>query len=510
MSAPRMDVQVDSVGIEAGAEPPDDCLLAIFGASGNLAARDLFPALYELEAKDLLPERFAVLGTARTEWSDDEFREHAKSSVKASCTYDADTWERLAGRMFYQPSDFDAPPEEDYAALGGRIGAIRDDLGIPDNLLCHLAVPPAFFGDIVHRLDDADLARSEDGWRRVIVEKPFGEDRESADALNAELLDVYGEEQIYRIDHFLGKETVQNLLVFRFGNPGFEPIWNRNYIDHIQITVAEHVGIEGRAGFYERTGVVRDMIQNHLLQLLCMTAIEPPGRYAADSVRDETAKVLEAVRPIDPDDAVRGQYGPGLVGDERVVGYRGEEGVEDDSTTNTFVAAKLCVDNWRWEGVPFYLRTGKRMERKLTEITIHFKPTPHLMFPGSAEDGRLANVLAFRLQPNEGILQTFAAKQPGPDLKIRPVEMQFRYDEAFGVVDPPRAYAWLFLDAMQGDQLLFARADWIDHAWDIVDPLVAHWAERPPEDYPNYAAGTWGPPEAAALIARDRRSWRTY
>jgi glucose-6-phosphate 1-dehydrogenase len=505
-----MDVRGETSGIQQGAEPPDDCLLLIFGASGNLAARELFPALYELEARKLLPEHFAVLGAARTEWSDDEFRDQAKRSVKASCTYDADTWERLAERLFYQPADFDAPPEKDYATLGERIGAIREELGIPDNLLCHLAVPPPFFGDIVHHLAGAGLAHSDDGWRRVIVEKPFGEDRESAEALNAELLDVYGEEQIYRIDHFLGKETVQNMLVFRFGNPGFEPIWNRNYIDHVQITVAEQVGIEDRAGFYERTGVVRDMIQNHLLQLLCMTAIEPPGRYAAESVRDETAKVLEAVRPIDPADAVRGQYGAGLVDGEQVVGYRQEHGVAKGSTTNTFVAAKLAIDNWRWEGVPFYLRTGKRMERKLTEVTIHFKPTPHLMFPASAENGRLANVLAFRLQPNAGILQTFAAKQPGPDLKIRPVQMQFRYDEAFGVKDPPRAYAWLFLDAMQGDQLLFARADWIDHAWDVVDPLVTHWAENPPDEVPNYAAGTWGPPEAAALMARDQRRWGTY
>lgn len=505
MSDPRMKLEVDSPGLERGSARPDDCVLVIFGASGDLAGRELLPALFELEAKDLLPERFAVVGTARTGWDDDAYREEMRNAVHRHCHFDDDTWDGLARRLFYQPADFET--EGDYEALGERIAAVRGDLGIPDDVLFHLAVPPAFFGDIVHRMEDAGLSRSDDGWRRVIVEKPFGEDRASADALNAELLDVFGEEQIYRIDHFLGKETVQNMLVFRFGNPGFEPIWNRNYIDHVQITVAEDIGIGGRAAFYERTGVVRDMIQNHLLQLLCMTAIEPPGRYAAGPVRDETVKVLEAVRPIDPADAARGQYGPGLVDGQKVVGYRGEDGVAEDSTTDTFVAAKLAIDNWRWEGVPFYLRTGKRMERKLTEIAIHFKPTPHLMFPDGSGGERLANVLAFRLQPNEGIFQTFAAKQPGPDLKIRPVQMRFCYDEAFGVEDPPRAYSWLFLDAMQGDQVLFARADWIGHAWDIVDPLVDRWAENDPDDYPNYEAGSWGPPEAAALIARDGRRW---
>lgn len=507
MSEPRMGVQVGSPGLEPGSHPPDDCVLVIFGASGDLAGRELLPALFELAAKDLLPERFVVVGTARTDWDDDAYRDEMRDAVRRHCNFDADTWKGLADRLFYEPADFEA--EGDYEALGSRIAAVREDRGIADNLLFHLAVPPAFFGDIVHRMDDAGLSRSERGWRRVIVEKPFGEDRASADALNAELLDVFGEEQIYRIDHFLGKETVQNMLVFRFGNPGFEPIWNRNYIDHVQITAAEDIGIGGRAGFYERTGVVRDMIQNHLLQLLCMTAIEPPGRYAAGPVRDETAKVLEAIRPIDPDDAVRGQYGPGLVDGDKVVGYRGEDGVAEDSNTDTFVALKLGIHNWRWEGVPFYLRTGKRMQRKLTEITIHFKPTPHLMFPEGAAGERQANVLAFRLQPNEGIFQTFAAKQPGPDLRIRPVQMQFCYDEAFGVEDPPRAYSWLFLDAMQGDQILFARADWIGHAWDIIDPLVGSWGENPPGDYPNYEAGGWGPPEAAALIARDGRRWRT-
>jgi len=382
---------------------------------------------------------------------------------------------------------------------------------IPNNVMFHLAVPPALFGPIAGRLGAAGLATSEHGWRRLVVEKPFGRDRTSARDLNRQLREVFGEEQIYRIDHFLGKETVQNMLVFRFANPSFEPVWNRNYIDHVQITVAEDIGIGTRANFYEQTRVVRDMVQNHLLQLLCLTATEPPVSYQATSLRDETVKVLEAVTvvPVDLDGgAARGQYGEGLLDGQRVCGYREEAGVPGDSTTETYAAIKVTLDNWRWAGVPFYLRTGKRLTRKLTEVAIQFKPTPHLMFP--VEGGRPSHqsVLVFEVQPNEGIVQTLAAKQPGPDLALRTVTMNFRYAEAFGVEEPPRAYAWLLLDVMQGDQTLFARTDWIDRAWQIIDPIVERWASEPALQFPNYAAGSAGPAAADQLMQRDGRRWR--
>ena len=507
MSREGTRVEAEGAGIEKGELPADPCVMVIFGASGDLAARELLPSLYELHYQGLLPDAFAVVGSARSNWDDTEYRERMRRAVRRDCAYDDDVWRDLARRLFYLPVDLTSAPDEDYAALRRRIEEVRRELGLPDNVLFHLAVPPALFPDIVHRLKHGGLASSEGGWRRLVVEKPFGEDRASARELDAALRAAFDEGQIYRVDHFLGKETVQNMLVFRFGNPGFEPIWNRDYIDHVQITVSEAIGIGGRAAFYEETGVVRDMVQNHLLQLLCMTAVEPPVRFEGAAVRDETAKVLDAVRPLDVDtDAVRGQYGAGSVDGESVPGYRGEDGVGETSDTPTFAALKLQLDNWRWAGVPFYLRTGKRMSEKLTEVVIRFKPTPHRMFQG-ADDGH-ANQLAFRLQPDEGILRTFVAKQPGPGVTIQPVRMNFRYDEAFGVEEPPRAYAWLLLDAMQGDPTLFARADWIDRAWRIVDPVVERWEEEPPGNFPNYEAGSWGPGEADALLARDGRRWR--
>ena len=381
-------------------------------------------------------------------------------------------------------------------------------MGIPDNVLFHLAVPPALFGPIAGRLGASGLAPGVGGWRRLVVEKPFGHDRASARELDRRLREVFGEDQIYRVDHFLGKETVQNMLVFRFANPSFEPVWNRNYIDHVQITVAEDIGIGTRAAFYEQTGVVRDMVQNHLLQLLCLTAIEPPVHFDGASLRNETAKVLDAVSAGVDGVAVRGQYGGGEVGDERVAAYREEDGVPADSTTATFAAIRLMIDNWRWSGVPFYLRTGKRLARKLTEVAIRFKPTPHLMFPVTSGQPAHGSVLVFRLQPDEGIVQTLAAKQPGPDLSLSTVTMNFRYAEAFGVDEPPRAYAWLLLDAMQGDQTLFARADWIDKSWQIIDPIVDRWASERPADFPNYPAGSQGPASADSMIRRDGRRWR--
>jgi glucose-6-phosphate 1-dehydrogenase len=486
---------------------PDPCLMVIFGASGDLTARSLVPSLFELDAKGLLPEQFAVLGFARRDWGDDGFRERMRQAVEEQCDeFDSSRWEAFAARLHYLPGDF--TKDSDYSDLAGRIGEIRRAADLPDNVFFHLAAPPAFFGTIVERLEAAGLAQADSGWRRLVIEKPFGEDRDSARELQAKLQSVFAEEQIYRIDHFLGKETVQNMLVFRFANPGFEPVWNHRFIDHVQITVAEELGIGTRGTFYEKTGVVRDMIQNHLLQLLCMTAMEPPVAYNPQSLRDETVKVLRAIRPPAPEECVCGQYGPGEVGGEQVPGYRGEDEVAAESTTSTFAAVKLEVGTWRWSGVPFYLRTGKRLARKLTEVSVHFKPTPHLMFPLGNGHPRHQNVLTFRVQPEEGILQRFVAKQPGSEIQLTPVTSRFLYANAFGITSPPRAYAWLLLDVMEGDQTLFTREDWIDQAWSIVDPVVERLADDPPKDLPNYAAGTWGPKAAADLLTRDGREWK--
>lgn len=509
---PGVGVRCRDTGVSS-AERVDPCVFVLFGASGDLGRRQIVPSLLELAAKDLLPEPFAVLGAAKSGWDDAAFRRRMEEALEREVDHGdlpseavRSAWDDLVSRLHYLPVDVTSGPEDDYRALARKLREVRETHGLPDNALFHLAVPPSFFTEIVEKLGESGLATSREGWRRLVVEKPFGEDRASARELDDRLLQVFPEDRIYRIDHFLGKETVQNLLVFRFANPAWEPVWNRNYIDHVQITAAEDIGVGRRSGFYEETGVVRDMVQNHLLQLLCMTAIEPPVRCLGTSVRDETVKVLRAVEPVDPvRDFVGGQYGPGEVAGEVVPGYRGAEGVDPESTTPTYAALELRVDNWRWAGVPFYLRTGKRMTRKLTEIVIQFRPTPHAMFPGQDEAHR--NVLAFRLQPHEGIVQRFAAKRPGPSLRLEPVQMNFRYASAFGVDQPPRAYAWLLLDAMRGDQTLFARSDWIQEAWSIVDPIVDHWNDARGDELPNYEAGSWGPEAAGELLAREGREW---
>ena len=500
---------VQERGLRRGG-PIDPCVMVIFGAAGDLTRRELLPSLFELHRKQLLPARFALVGFSQGNWDSMVFRDEMRRAVEKSCGGVPD-WESFAQRLSFVRGDATSAPAEGYAALTAEIDRVRSVFGIPANVLFHMAVPPALFGTIAARLGACGLARSDDGWRRLVVEKPFGKDRASAQALDRQLQDVFGEDQIYRIDHFLGKETVQNMLVFRFANPSFEPVWNRNYIDHVQITVAEDIGIGTRAAFYEQTGVVRDMVQNHLLQLLCMVAMEPPISYDASLLRNETVKVLDAINvmPIDIDEgAVRGQYGPGELSGQRVPGYRQEAGIPDDSVTSTFAAIKLTLDNWRWADVPFYLRTGKRLARKLSEVAIQFKPTPHLMFSSAGIRPGHQSALVFELQPDEGIVQTLAAKQPGPDLAVRTVTMNFGYAEAFGVEEPPRAYAWLLLDVMQGDQTLFARADWIDKAWQIVDPLVARWAVESPVAVPNYAAGSAGPDASRQMLERDGRQWR--
>jgi glucose-6-phosphate 1-dehydrogenase len=507
-SHPPTQISPAAMGMSKG-KPPEPCLMVLCGASGDLAGRELLPALYELATRELLPEPFALVGFAVDDWDDDEYRRRMRKKVEEQGAVDPAAWERFARHLHYVPGDFTAPADGDYAKLAARVGEVRDDLGIPDHVFFHFAVPPALFAVLARRLGECGLARSEGGWRRLVVEKPFGEDRASALALDRDLRGIFAEEQIYRIDHFLGKETVQNMLVFRFANPSFEPIWNRNYIDHVQITVAEELGIGTRAGFYEHTGVVRDMVQNHLLQLLCMVAVEPPLAFDATALRNETLKVLQAIRPPAPGDCVRGQYAAGRIGDEAVPGYRQEPGVADGSDTATFAALRLTLDNWRWEGVPFYLRTGKRMARKLTEVAVEFKPTPHLMFPREAGRPLHRHQLAFRLQPEEGVLQTYIGKRPGPDLRLVPVTSHFLYADTFGIERLPRAYSWLLLDVMQGDSTLFARSDWIDAAWSIVDPLVERWQAPPAGGFPNYDAGTWGPPAADRLLRADGRAWRT-
>jgi glucose-6-phosphate 1-dehydrogenase len=502
-----MAFEVREPGLRRG-RPCEPCVMVIFGAAGDLARGDLVPSLYELHRKGLLPERFAAIGFSRSRWDSARYRDEMCRAVRESCGSSRE-WDGFASRLSFVSGDASAPG--DYAALARAIETVRSELGIPGNVFFHLAVPPNLFPAIVENLGASGLARADDGWRRLVVEKPFGRDRESARDLDRRLREVFGEDQIYRIDHFLGTETVQNMLVFRFANPSFEPVWNRNFIDHVQITVAEDIGIGTRANFYEQTGIVRDMVQNHVLHLLCLAALEPPVRFDADSLRNETAKVLDAIVPPPLEDGatpVRGQYGEGVVDGGKVAGYRAEDGVPPGSTTPTYAAMRLTIDNWRWADVPFYLRTGKRMPRKLTEVAIQFKPTPHAMFGQPQGRPRYRSVLAFELQPDEGIVQDVAAKQPGPDLEVQPVRMVFRYAEAFGVEEPPRAYAWLLLDVMQGDQTLFARADWIDKAWQIVDPIVQRWESEPPARFPNYAAGTAGPAEATELLAREGRRWR--
>lgn len=504
MTAPALTVDAKGLGRAA---PPERCIVVIFGAKGDLTRRELLPSLYELAHEDLLPRDFALVGFSRGDWDDDRFRAAMREAVRAECDFDEAAWCKFATYLSFIPGDITSPVEGDYARLRAKLAALSGDGQVPDNVLFHLAVPPDHFGTIIERLGAAGLARSEHGWRRLLIEKPFGRDRDTALELDRGMRQVFTEDQIYRIDHFLGKETVQNMLVVRFANPSFEPIWNRNYIDHVEITVAEDIGIGTRAGFYESTGVVRDMVQNHLLQLLCMVAIEPPVRFDGDALRDETVKVLRSVQPVDAArDVVLGQYGPGTVNGKPLQGYRQEANVARGSVTPTYAALRLAVSNWRWAGVPFYLRTGKRLGRQLTEIAIQFKPTPHLMFPvrGAPLD---ANQLVFRLQPDEGIIQTFSAKQPGPGISISRVRSTFSYASAFGVETLPRAYAWLLLDAMLGDQTMFARSDWIFGAWSIVDPINQYWDANRPEDFPNYSAGTSGPDTADFLLARDGRAW---
>jgi glucose-6-phosphate 1-dehydrogenase len=500
--------QVDCAGLARG-ESPEPIVFVLFGATGDLARSQLIPALFALHRRGLSPEQFAIVGVARGEGSDRSFREAARASVVAADGSPPAEWRGFAERLSYVDVGSRDEARSSYERLRSEIDDARRRQSIDGgSLLFHLAVPPAAYAEIVENLSAVGLLDVNGLSARVIVEKPFGHDRRSARELDRRMLAVLDEERIYRIDHYLGKETVQNLLVFRFANPSFEPVWDRRYIDHVQITAAEPEGIGSRAGYYEQAGAVRDMLQSHLLQLLCMTAMEPPRRYAAQDLRNESVKVLEAIVP--PERAGRdwavGQYGPGRVAGEPVAGYRDERGVDAGSAVPTYAALRLRLQNPRWAGVPFYLRTGKRLPRKCTEITVQFRDVPHLLFPLTGDAERRtenASFLTFRLQPDEGILHSFLAKQPGPGICLRPVRMNFVYDRAFDIEQPPGAYEWLLHDAMLGDPTLFPRSDWIGRAWSTVEPLLDADAEPEP-----YAAGRWGPESARRLIEQDGRHWR--
>jgi len=483
------------------------CIFVLFGASGDLTKRKLIPALFNLVKAKLLPDTFAVMGVSVDDLDVESFRQQVSEFLP---TNDPTALDWLHNRLFYERGDF--ADANTFSKLRDRLAAIDADFHTEGNYLFYMATAPKFFAPIVQQLGRAELSCQDNArWRRVVIEKPFGTDLESAKALNRDIKSVLQENQIFRIDHYLGKETVQNIMVFRFDNAIFEPIWNRRYIDHVQITNAETVGVERRGTYFDTAGTLRDMVPNHVMQLLSLTAMEPPVSFQADAVRNEQAKVLHALQPLNSEDvlqySVRGQYGPGAIADERVPGYRSEPGVNPESRTETFVALKLNIDNWRWAGVPFYFRTGKRLARRHTEITIQFRRMPFELFRNAPFHKGHPNTLVIQIQPVEAISLSFGAKIPGPVLRVGAVDMSFEYSKYFGA-DAYTGYEVLLYDCMIGDATLFQRADMVEAGWTVIDPVLDVWRALPPRKFPNYAAGSWGPAESDHLLEADNRQWR--
>jgi glucose-6-phosphate 1-dehydrogenase len=500
-------VDTDRSGAAGPAEP---CTVVLFGASGDLAKRKVVPAMYDLASHSSLGPRYAIVGFARTPMSDENFRAalgEAAQSISEVGPIEPNQWNAFASNLYYHAGEYGNP--DDYTKLAQRLKELEAEKNLCGNRLFYLSTPPEVYHHIVEQLGRAGLARpcSPDTWVRIIIEKPFGRDLASAKELNRMVLSVFEEAQVYRIDHYLGKDTVQNLLVLRFSNGIFEPLWNRNYVDHVQITAAETLGVERRGGFYETAGALRDMIQSHVLQLTSLVAVEPPASFDATAVRNEKLKVLQSLRPFDlgmvAQSVVRGQYAAGKIDGKPVPGYRSEPGVSPTSRTETFVAAQLLIDNWRWAGVPFYLRTGKRLAKRTTEIVIQFKRAPHIVFREREVE---ANRLILNIQPDEGVSVSFGAKRPGPEMNIGNVTMNFSYREGFG--DGARsAYATLLSDCVRGDATLFDRGDSVEAAWALVDPILDVWSAAKTAAVPQYPAGSWGPRESDALLEREDRQW---
>ena len=488
----------------------EPCTVVLFGASGDLAKRKVIPAMYDLAVHNSLGPRYAIVGFARSGMTDDTFRQTAGDAAKTISEVgpiDPKQWGEFASRLYYHQGDYGDP--ETYSRLAARLKELSERQDLGGNRLFYLSTPPDVYFDIIEQLGRAGLAKpsSPDSWVRIIVEKPFGRDLASAKELNRRVLGVFEEHQVYRIDHYLGKDTVQNLLVLRFGNGIFEPLWNRNYVDHVQITAAETLGVERRGGFYETTGALRDMIQSHVLQLTSLVAVEPPASFDATAVRNEKLKVLQSIRPFDLEavaqSVIRGQYSAGDVGGKPLPGYRQEQGVNPGSKTETFVAARLLIENWRWAGVPFYLRTGKRLAKRSTEIVIEFRRAPHMVFRDKHIE---PNRLVLNIQPDEGISVSFSAKKPGTEMNIGNVVMDFSYREGFG--DGSRsAYATLVNDCVRGDATLFDRGDNVEAAWSLVDPILDVWSAAKTAAVPQYSSGSWGPRESDLMLERDARKW---
>lgn len=482
----------------------------IFGGTGDLAKRKLVPAFYNLFLDGWLHEQFAIIGMGRSDTNDDKYRGHFREALGEFSRRqpEGNSWEQFAPCISFLQSNINDP--EAYQQLRQRIEALEAQWGVRANRLFYLSVAPRFIEPVTVGLHQSGLA-ADTRRDRIVVEKPFGHDLKSARELNSLLTKTFQESQIYRIDHYLGKETVQNIMAFRFGNALWEPLWNRNYIDYVQITVAEEVGVEDRGGYYEESGALRDMIQNHLLQLLCMVAMESPVTFDAEEIRNRKVDVLHAIRRFGREDvgkyAVRGQYGPGWIKGQKVPGYREESGVDPKSNTETFASIKFYLDNWRWHGVPFYLRTGKRMQEKGSSITIQFRQVPHLTFPNAMAENMLPNRLVINIQPQMDIRLRFMAKKQGMGMMLKPAEMVFDFNECTTPAQTPEAYETLLLDAMEGDATLFMRSDQVEVAWEVITPILETWSSRPSLEFANYAAGTWGPENAEALIARDGHTW---